>query len=80
MSHTISPLDIDALIQKHVRLSPASRNFQLVCLTFAAWPLYVLVWLALVIGLDLINFAFGHVINSFIRPRRRPSIISKLSG
>src|SRR5262245_19046278 len=59
MSDNIRPLDVDALVEKYVRLSPAVRYCQFICLAFGLIPLLLLFVIGIGIGMKLIDVALG---------------------
>src|SRR5215469_10689476 len=61
MSDTISSLDVDTLVQKHIRLSPAFKFYQLCCLAFALLPSVLLSMGAAGIAFDLISYIIDYV-------------------
>ena len=61
MRRTIDTLNLDALVRKHVRISPACRYFQFICLALGTVPLILLALLVSLIAADVISFvdSFG---------------------
>lgn len=57
----VRPLDFDPLVGEYVRLSPAVRYCQFVCLAFGLIPLLLLLIIAFGIGLKLLDAAFALV-------------------
>jgi hypothetical protein len=78
MSNTIHSLDFDTLVEKHVRLSPAIRYYQLKCLMFGSIPLLVLVEIAILIGIDLIGSLFGPSISWKLEFREVYDVLSNM--
>jgi hypothetical protein len=61
MPDTIRPLDFDALVEKHVRLSPAIRFYQLKCLVLGFVPLLIVAFVAIMAAIELLVFAIWNV-------------------
>jgi hypothetical protein len=59
MSENIRPLDIDTLVKQYVRLSPAVRYYQFLCLGFGLFPLLLLIVIAFGLGVKLLAVALA---------------------
>lgn len=59
MSGNIRPLDVDILVEQYVRLSPAVRYYQFLCLGFGLFPLLLLIVVAVGLGQKLAGAALG---------------------
>jgi hypothetical protein len=65
MSGDVRALDFDTLVKQYVRLSPAVRYCQFICLAFGLIPLLLLLILGFGIGVKLIDFALALVDPSY---------------
>ena len=59
MSGNVRPLDVDTLVEQYVRLSPAVRYYQFLCLAFGLFPLLLLIAVAGGLGQKLFAAALG---------------------
>lgn len=59
MSENTRPLDVDTLVAQYVRLSPAVRYYQFLCLGFGLFPLLLLILAAIGFGQKLLGAALG---------------------
>ncbi len=56
MRRAIDSLNLDLLVRKHVRISPACRYLQLICLALGSVPLLLLTVLVFFVAVDVISF------------------------
>lgn len=59
MRGNLRPLDVDTLVEQYVRLSPAVRYYQFLCLGFGLFPLLLFIAVALGLGQKLLAAALG---------------------
>jgi len=59
MSKVVQKLDVDPLVEQYVRLSPAVRYYQFLCLGFGLFPLLFLIVVAIWLGQKLLGVALG---------------------
>jgi hypothetical protein len=59
MSENVRPLDLDTLVKQYIRLSPAIRYCQFVCLAFGIFPFLLLFAIALGLGVKLLDIALA---------------------